>query len=386
MFGVVLAWAAYRLVRFVFVTADWEIVRRNLRLFMVGRFPSDQLWRPWAAAYVLAAALGLCVGVASGVPRRADPRRRRTRRRRADRSAAPRRGLRRFWPLVAVRRGHPVAHPHPAARDPARRAGRVVMVAAGPLGRRAPVPGPVALGDRAVVGRCSPRCRSSWPPAASGGTTGAGCSSRSSSPSPGIVLAFPVGLSSPRSAAGRRCRSIRMLSVGYIELFRGVPLVTLPVHRAVPGRSTPFPTSVDPPSFLVRALIAIALFESAYIAEIVRGGLQSVPRARSRRPRRSGLGPFQTMRRVVLPQALRAVIPAMVGQFISLFKDTSLLAIVGFFEILDVAGACPAQPAFVGQGLASITLAFAGFLYWVGCYTMSRESRRLERRLGVGDR
>ena len=81
------------------------------------------------------------------------------------------------------------------------------------------------------------------------------------------------------------------------------------------------------------------------------------------------------MRRVVLPQALRNVIPAIVGQFISLFKDTSLLAIVGFFEILEVARSVPSQPAFVGQGLASITLAFAGFLYWVGSYTMSqRES------------
>ena len=77
------------------------------------------------------------------------------------------------------------------------------------------------------------------------------------------------------------------------------------------------------------------------------------------------------MRKVVLPQALRNVIPAIVGQFISLFKDTSLLAIVGFFEVLEVARSVPAQSDFVGQGLASVTLAFAGFLYWVGCYTMS---------------
>jgi general L-amino acid transport system permease protein len=99
-----------------------------------------------------------------------------------------------------------------------------------------------------------------------------------------------------------------------------------------------------------------------------------------------GLGPFQTMRRIVLPQALRNVIPALVGQFISLYKDTSLLAIVGFFEVLDVARSVPSQADFVGQGRASITLAFAGFLYWVGSFTMSRESRRLETRLGVGTR
>ena len=99
-----------------------------------------------------------------------------------------------------------------------------------------------------------------------------------------------------------------------------------------------------------------------------------------------GLGPLQTTRRVVLPQALRNVIPAIVGQFISLFKDTSLLAIVGFFEVLDVARSVPSQPDFVGRGLSSITLAFAGVAYWVGSYTMSRESRRLEARMGVGTR
>jgi general L-amino acid transport system permease protein len=92
------------------------------------------------------------------------------------------------------------------------------------------------------------------------------------------------------------------------------------------------------------------------------------------------------MRLVVLPQALRAVIPAMVGQFISLFKDTSLLAIVGFFELLDVADAVTKQDAFRGAGLRPLTLAFVGLIYWAGCSTMSRESQRLERRLGVGER
>jgi general L-amino acid transport system permease protein len=92
------------------------------------------------------------------------------------------------------------------------------------------------------------------------------------------------------------------------------------------------------------------------------------------------------MRLVVLPQALRAVIPAMVGQFISLFKDTSLLFIVGFLELVDVATIVTQQQAFQGQGLRPTTLAFVGLIFWAGCSTMSRESQRLERRLGVGER
>jgi general L-amino acid transport system permease protein len=92
------------------------------------------------------------------------------------------------------------------------------------------------------------------------------------------------------------------------------------------------------------------------------------------------------MRLVVLPQALRAVIPAMVGQFISLFKDTSLLSIISFFEVLAVAEVATEQDRFRGQGGQVVTLVFVGLLFWAGCSTMARESRRLERRLGVGER
>lgn len=378
VFGAFLAWAGYRALRFVFVTAEWEIVRRNLRLFMVGQFPADQLWRPWVAAYVLAVALGLCVGVASAVaaagPGGAD-----TAPPGAHRSVLS--GLRRFWPLL-------------------------VFTAAVLSLIRTPLPGLLLVGLAAVVvaarvsGRRLPALtRWLWLVAlvavvgalqvvvAAGGVgwdRWGGLHLTLFVTVAGILLAFPMGLV---AALGRRSSlpAVRVVSVGYIELFRGVPLVAfLFIGQYLVLYA--FPSFVDPPSFLVRALIVIALFESAYIAEIVRGGLQSIPSGQVEAAQALGLGPVQTMRQIVLPQALRNVIPSIVGQFISLYKDTSLLSIVGFFEVLDVARSVPSQSDFVGQGRASITLAFAGFLYWVGCFTMSRESRRLETRLGVGTR
>jgi general L-amino acid transport system permease protein len=176
-----------------------------------------------------------------------------------------------------------------------------------------------------------------------------------------------------------------VVAVGYIEAFRAVPLVTLLfVGQYMIGFL--FPTSVDPPSFLVRAIIAITLFEAAYIAEIVRGGLQAVPAGQAEAAQALGLSTPKVLRLVVLPQALRAVIPAMVGQFISLFKDTSLLAIVSFLELIGVAELAATQPGTRGPQFAVMTLTFVGFLFWAGCSTMSRESQRLERRLGVGER
>jgi general L-amino acid transport system permease protein len=133
-------------------------------------------------------------------------------------------------------------------------------------------------------------------------------------------------------------------------------------------------------------LIAIIAFEAAYIAEVVRGGLQAVPRGQVEAAQAVGLAPWKTMRLIVLPQALRATIPAMVGQFISLFKDTTLVAVLGITELLDATFIVNSQTAYLGKGLFVVTLSFAALVFWVGCYTMSRESRRLERRLGVGER
>jgi general L-amino acid transport system permease protein len=180
-------------------------------------------------------------------------------------------------------------------------------------------------------------------------------------------------------------RAMRLITMGFIELIRGVPLITLLFMGEFVVRLF-FPNTVEPPGDLTRALIVITVFEAAYVAETVRGGLQSLPRGQLEAAQALGLSPWKTTRLVVLPQALRAVIPAMVGQFISLFKDTTLLQIVGFTELLDVADNASSQRDFLAQGLHTVTFAFVALIFWAGSYTMSRESRRLERRLGLGER
>jgi general L-amino acid transport system permease protein len=199
----------------------------------------------------------------------------------------------------------------------------------------------------------------------------------------GIMFAFPFGV---LLALARRSSLpvVRTISVTYIEFVRGVPLITVLIAGFL-ALGFLLPRDIRP-GFVTRMLIAIVLFESAYIAEVVRGGLQAVPREQTEAAQSLGLRQWTIMRRVVLPQALRATIPAMVGQFISLFKDTTLIAILGFTDLLDATFIVNSQPEFLGDGLFVVTLAFAGLVFWVGSYTLSRESRRLERRLGVGER
>ena len=200
----------------------------------------------------------------------------------------------------------------------------------------------------------------------------------------GIILCFPLGV---LLALARRSklRLLRALSVAYIEFVRGAPLFVLLLMANV---SLEFfvPASIAP-SKVIRAIVVFTLFTAAYLAEIVRGGLQSVPRGQEEAAKSLGLSPTKQMGLIVLPQALRNVIPAQIGQFISLFKDTTLAGLaLGILDLLNAAQAITQQEAFRGQGLIVETLVFVGFLFWVGSFTMSRESQRLERRLGVGTR
>jgi general L-amino acid transport system permease protein len=178
---------------------------------------------------------------------------------------------------------------------------------------------------------------------------------------------------------------LKTASVIYIEFIRGVPLISLLLFSNL---MLPLflPPDFKRPADLTLAIIVITGFSAAYIAEIVRGGLQAVPKGQTEAAQASGMSAASVQRLIVLPQALRAVIPAMVGQFISLFKDTSLLSIIGILEFLRVSDVLNAQNEFVGKGLATTTYLFVALGYWAFAYTMSKESRRLETKLGVGTR
>jgi general L-amino acid transport system permease protein len=199
----------------------------------------------------------------------------------------------------------------------------------------------------------------------------------------GILFAFPLGL---LLALGRRSSlpAVRTISVAYVEFIRGVPLISL-LLMGVFALGFFLPVGLRPGG-VTRVLVAITLFEGAYIAEVVRGGLQAVPKGQVEASQALGLSPWKTMRLIVLPQALRATIPAMVGQFISLYKDTTLVSTVGLPDVLSTTQGVNSQPEFLAQGLERLTLPFAALIFWVGSYTMSREARRLEKRLGVGER
>lgn len=196
------------------------------------------------------------------------------------------------------------------------------------------------------------------------------------------VLAFPIGL---LLALGRRSSLpvVRYMCTAYIEIIRGVPLISLLLMGAFFIGF--FLNSDTPLSSVTRATIAITMFAAAYIAEIVRGGLQAVAKGQTEAGQALGLPASKITRLLILPQALRAVIPSMVGQFISLFKDTSLLSIIAILEFLGVREIVHAQEDFRGFGIAE-SLVYVAFGFWALSFTMSRESQRLERKLDVGDR
>jgi len=200
----------------------------------------------------------------------------------------------------------------------------------------------------------------------------------------GIVLSFPIGV---LLALGRRSKLplLKSVSIVYIEFVRGSPLFVLLLLANVSLEF--FVPAALAPSKVVRAIVTFTIFTAAYIAEIVRGGLQSVPRGQEEAAKSLGLSPAKQMVLIVLPQALRNIIPAQIGQFISLFKDTTLAGVaLGILDLLNGAGAITQQAEICGQGLIIETLVFVAFLFWVGSFTMSRESQRLETKLGVGTR
>ncbi len=191
----------------------------------------------------------------------------------------------------------------------------------------------------------------------------------------GIVLSFPLGL---LLALGRQSSMpvISALSTAYIEILRGLPLIGILFMAQVM-----LPLALPPELQIDRVLRAIAgftLFSAAYLAENVRGGLQSVPQGQTQAAMALGLSTPAILWLIVLPQALRAVTPAIAGQFIGLFKDTSLVSIVGLVDLMGIGRSVLAQPNFVGR-YAEVYL-FIGSIYWLFCYGISRFSKNLEYR------
>jgi general L-amino acid transport system permease protein len=196
----------------------------------------------------------------------------------------------------------------------------------------------------------------------------------------GIVASMPIGI---MLALGRRSTIplIRIFAVAFIEFWRGVPLITvlffatymLPLF--LPGNF-----KIDG---LVRALIGIALFSGAYIAEVIRGGLQAIPRGQNEAASAIGLSWWKTTGLIVMPQALRHVIPGLVNSFIGLFKDTSLVSIVALFDLLGQLHASFADPVWATPTTLFTGFAFTGLIYFTFCFGMSRYSLFVENRLNT---
>src|SRR5579871_1930320 len=199
----------------------------------------------------------------------------------------------------------------------------------------------------------------------------------------GIVSSMPIGIA---LALGRRSTIplIRYFSVGFIEIWRGVPLITVLFF------ATYMLTLFMPGNFkidgLVRALIGIALFSGAYMAEVIRGGLQAIPRGQSEAANAIGLSWWKTTALIVMPQALRHVIPGIVNSFIGLFKDTSLVSIVALFDLLGSLHASFADPVWSTPTTQFTGFAFAGMIYFAFCFGMSRYSLFVENRLNAHHR
>ncbi|MGH8464084.1 MAG: amino acid ABC transporter permease, partial [Pseudomonas sp.] len=194
-----------------------------------------------------------------------------------------------------------------------------------------------------------------------------------------IVGALPLGI---LLALGRRSKmpAVKVVCVTFIEFWRGVPLITVLFMSSVMlPLFLPEGMSFDK---LLRAMIGVILFQSAYIAEVVRGGLQAIPKGQYEAASAMGLGYWRSMGLVILPQALKLVIPGIVNTFIALFKDTSLVIIIGLFDLLNSVKQAAADPTWLG--MATEGYVFAALVFWIFCFGMSRYSMHLERKLDTG--
>ena len=193
-----------------------------------------------------------------------------------------------------------------------------------------------------------------------------------------ILFCFPIGVI---LALGRRSSlpAIRYISIGFIELWRGVPLITVLFMSAVM-----FPMFLPDGTFIdkvIRVLIAITLFEAAYMAEVVRGGLQALPKGQYEAAKSLGMGYWRMNALIILPQALKLVIPGIANTLLALVKDTPLIFVVGLMELAGMIGLAKTNPKWLGMAMEGYV--FAGLVFWIICYAMSRYSQNLEKKLST---
>jgi len=359
----------YGVGNFVFASAEWEVVTANRKLFFIGSYPRDEAWRVWTVVYVLAGLGGLSWALWSRI--------------------SP-------WLAGAVSVSMIPIFVFMAHGD----------VALLTLGSLAAFGGGYTLGKTPITaGRHNGSARAiavtlwiatfpfSWVVLEGVPThLWGGLMLTMFLTAFGITLAFPFGV---LLALGRASTFpvIRIFCIAFIELIRAVPLVTILFMAAFllpsmvrPERTLLFgiPVTGVELDTVLRALAGIVIFSAAYLAEIVRGGLQAVPRGQKEAAQALGLSTFHILGFIVLPQALRAVIPALVGQFISLFKDTSLVVVLALTDLLGVARLAGGQLEFSGR--QAEVLLFIALIYWVIAFNMSRASQQLEKNLGVGER
>lgn len=195
----------------------------------------------------------------------------------------------------------------------------------------------------------------------------------------GIVASLPIGI---LLALGRRSNMpvVRAVCVAFIELWRGVPLITVLFMASVMfPLFMPEGVNFDK---LVRALLGVTLFSAAYMAEVVRGGLQAIPKGQYEGAQALGLNFSKTMYFIIMPQALKLVIPGIVNTFIGLFKDTTLVSVIGLFDFLGMVQSASSNPDWLG--FVNTGYAFAALIYFIFCFGMSQYSQHIERKLHTG--
>lgn len=350
-------WFAFNLINWAFTQAQWTVLQANFRLFFVGRYPIDQLWRVWLVLGIIVSVGGISWGILS-----------------ASSALFHRSNL----ITLAIVAACCMAVALPAGITTALLLlGMLLLFVVSAFGGKqikkfSPSPSlPLVwlLSFFVILWLL----QGGWflKPVKLDDLSGLILTILAALVS--IVLCFPFGV---LLALGRQSELplIRWLSIAYIEIIRGLPLIgILFMAQVMLPLVLPSGFRVDR---VVRAIAGFTIFSSAYLAENVRGGLQSIPRGQYEAAKALGLNPALSVLLIVLPQALRAVIPSIVGQFISLFKDTSLLAIVGLVDLLGISRSILANPKYIGR-YAEVYL-FIAVIYFIFCSCMSVASKKLE--------